>query len=263
MPKHAVVSSVVDKLASHHISLWKDKFKGEKCFCVGNGPSLKHTPLHLLQNEYTFGLNGISKIYPSTTWRPSFYVNVTVGATDPGWAKEARKSIAIAPSFVEFGLLPYVLESVDGRINIPRHILPIDAVKDRKWSYDITKGVSKYGSSMLAVMQVAVYMGFKQLVLVGCDAKWIPFDFDEDKDPNHFVDDYWGKLNVCVSTGGRKDIVVTPTLAKRFSSDAQNCHTFARESCEPIGVEIYNATIGGDLEVHKRVDLVEAINGQV
>ncbi len=30
----------------------KDKYKGERVFVVGNGPSLNKTPLYLLKNEY-------------------------------------------------------------------------------------------------------------------------------------------------------------------------------------------------------------------
>ena len=37
----------------------KDKHKGERCFIIGNGPSLKQTDLTKLKNEYTFGLNRI------------------------------------------------------------------------------------------------------------------------------------------------------------------------------------------------------------
>lgn len=260
MPKLSVVSSEIDRVARHYISLWKDKFKGERCFCVGNGPSLKDTPLHLLNNEHSFGLNGISRIYPLTSWRPSFYVNVTVGSTDDGWARAARKSVDIALSFVEFGLLPYILDSVDKTVGLPRHVLPVNATKSREWSHDIAHKVSKYGSSMLAVMQVAKYMGFSEMYLVGCDAKWVPFDFDEDIDPNHFCEDYWGKLTVFKDDGERKGVVVTPSLAERFTNDAKNCHLYAKEVCDPAGIKIYNATIGGELDVHPRVDLLDIVN---
>jgi len=35
----------------------KDLHKGERCFIIGNGPSLKKTDLAKLRNEYTFGMN--------------------------------------------------------------------------------------------------------------------------------------------------------------------------------------------------------------
>jgi len=37
----------------------KDSHKGERCFLIGNGPSLRQTDLTLLKNEFTFGFNRI------------------------------------------------------------------------------------------------------------------------------------------------------------------------------------------------------------
>ena len=53
-------SWVIDKRAKmsrRKLRRLKDKYKGERCFILGNGPSLAKTDLSLLRNEYTFGLN--------------------------------------------------------------------------------------------------------------------------------------------------------------------------------------------------------------
>ena len=42
----------------------QDIHKGERCFIIGNGPSLKQTDLTKLKNEYTFGLNRIYLAFP-------------------------------------------------------------------------------------------------------------------------------------------------------------------------------------------------------
>jgi len=38
---------------------FRDKHKGERCFIIGNGPSLRNTDISLLEDEITFGVNGI------------------------------------------------------------------------------------------------------------------------------------------------------------------------------------------------------------
>ena len=167
------------------------------------------------------------------------------------------------PSFVGFGGLPHLLEAKNSVLSIPHHVFPM-MVSDSKvlkedpnpalWSHDPSLWVSKHGSSMMTVMQVAIYMGFKELIMLGCDVNWVPFDYEKDIDPNHFVEDYWGKL----SLDGNK-IDVTPERAKRYTDGAISCHVLAKKVCEPLGVKIYNATIGGDLEVYPRVDLMEAL----
>ena len=248
------------------MKMWENRFDG-RCFCVGNGPSLRSTPMHLLENEYTFGLNRVAEIYPLTSWRPTFYVNVTVAASDEGWGGSAREAMVDTPSFVGYGCLPYLLEAKGTVLNAPKHVFPLwvsDDVPTQEdpnpaiWSHDVSKWVSKYGSSMLTVMQIAVYLGFKELIMVGCDLGWKAFDYEEDKDPNHFTEDYWGKLKV-LTPKGRKAVVVTPEMAQRYTDCARSCHVLAKKVCDPLGVKILNATIGGELEVYPRVDLMEVL----
>ena len=248
------------------MKMWENKFDG-RCFCVGNGPSLRDTPLHLLNDEYTFGLNRVAEIYPFTSWRPTFYVNVTVAASDEGWGGSAKEAMVDTPSFVGYGGLCYLLEAKGAVLNVPKHVFPVWVADDKPtqedpdpaiWSHDPSGWVSKYGSSMLAVMEIAVYLGFKELIMVGCDLGWKPFDYEEDKDPNHFTEDYWGKLRVSTSKG-YKDVVVTPEMAQRYTDDARSSHVLAKKVCDKLGVKIYNATIGGELEVYPRVDLMEIL----
>ena len=243
---------------------WKNKYKGERAFLIGNGASLSKIPLYLLNNEYTFALNKIAAIYPTTTWRPSFYVNVTWLTSDSGHATAAAEAMKQSPSFIGYRVLERVLEVKDEEAVLPDNVYPIRCSKRYRetvpnldiWSHDIASRVSKYGSSLMAVFQIAVYMGFKTLILVGCDLGWKPFDYERDIDPNHFSEDYWSKPVL----HGEKELVATPKLVQKFNDDALACHILAKEVCDRLNVKIYNATVGGELEVHPRVDFMEIIN---
>lgn len=244
----------------------KGKFKGERCFCVGNGPSLANTPLELLKDEYTFGLNRIAKIYPTTSWRPTFYVNVTRGVIgDSEWGESAREAIKNTPSFLCVDFLPALLEKVAGdvpTILVPHDVYPLRVTCRQEqtspdvsvWSDDIFERVSKDGSSMLAVMQIAAYMGFDTIVLIGCDLGWRAFDWEKNIDPNHFCEDYWGWQKI----GGRK-IEMTETVASNCNYDVQISHLIAKHACDSLGIKVYNATVGGGLETYPRVDFVETV----
>src|SRR6478672_786737 len=56
--------------------LLKNKYRGERIFIIGNGPSLNKTPLYLLQDEYTMCFNRINLMYERVNWKPDFYVVV-------------------------------------------------------------------------------------------------------------------------------------------------------------------------------------------
>ena len=45
---------------------WKNLLEGETAFILGNGPSLKDQPLHLLDNYFTIGINRIFYLYNPT-----------------------------------------------------------------------------------------------------------------------------------------------------------------------------------------------------
>ena len=51
----------------------KNKYKGKRCFIIGNGPSLTKEDLEKLKGEYTFASNKIYKLFDKTSWRPDFY----------------------------------------------------------------------------------------------------------------------------------------------------------------------------------------------
>ena len=50
--------------------------KGERCFIIGNGPSLNQTDLTKLKNEYTFGLNRIYLAFPKMGFETTYYLCV-------------------------------------------------------------------------------------------------------------------------------------------------------------------------------------------
>ena len=62
------------------IAKLKDSHKGEKCFVIGNGPSLSAADLQVL-HEYgipCFGSNRIFKIFDQTDWRPTYFASEDV-----------------------------------------------------------------------------------------------------------------------------------------------------------------------------------------
>ena len=56
---------------------YKSKYVGQRCFFIGNGPSLQVEDLTKLHeaSEITFAFNRIYNIFDQTPWRPTFYVS--------------------------------------------------------------------------------------------------------------------------------------------------------------------------------------------
>ena len=90
-----------------------------------------------------------------------------------------------------------------------------------------------YGAFTVAcsAMQLAVYMGFKEIYLIGCDC-------DYSGERRHFDDFKVENEHPIIDEEGK--MVMTYETVKRYADEH--------------GIKIYNATRGGKLEVFERVD---------
>ncbi len=242
---------------------WKGKYDGERVFMVGNGPSIANTPMDFLCGEFTFAMNRISMLYESTKWRPSFFVCTTTNVELDDWRADIMKTIdAGTPTFIWDELSKWFDK---GKTNI--YALKCthgeeltDNPEYSWWSDDPSKTVCKYGTSMLVALQLAFYMGFKEVYLLGCDlgfqsekgiwaSKWgkslrkrgigpklLP-------DANHF--------NAKYGTPGFK--------ASELNDNMLGAHKLVLRAAERHGVKVCNATIGGELELYPRVNLNQLI----
>jgi hypothetical protein len=51
--------------------------------------------------------------------------------------------------------------------------------------------------------------------------------------------------------------VFTEKRAEEADAYLSSGHATAKEVCDQLGIEIYNATVGGELEIFPRVDFME------
>jgi hypothetical protein len=138
----------------------KNKYKGERCFIIGNGPSLKPEDLERLKGEFTFASNKIYKIFDETTWRPTFYMVV-----DPIVLEENVKDINLVDAKTKFTLKVY------------KHLFKADLYfnnnlfknKRGTFSTNIMESLYSSGSVSYHLLQIAHYMGFSEVYLLGHD----------------------------------------------------------------------------------------------
>jgi uncharacterized Rossmann fold enzyme len=220
----------------------------ERCFIIGNGPSLNQTNLDLLDGEVTFATNGIFLKFGDTRFRPTFYVveDHLVGEDRYTEINQLRGFTKLAPYY-----LAYCLEDDDDVIYYNHR-----GRKSFPYGFDFSTNAEEITYTGCTVtfscMQLAYYMGFKQIYLIGVDMSYVipeqvkkanEYDTEildmEVDDPNHFIPNYFGR-------GYRWH---DPNVDKM-----EQAYIEARKVTEQLGVRIFNATIGGKCEVFERVD---------
>ena len=215
-------------------------YKGERLFLLGNGPSLNDTPLEMLSGEHTFAMNNIAAIYPKTSWRPSFYFNI---------AWKIRKELALAsialgiPSFVRANS-PFPDTQNLLRLRVESRLAPTGHKLSRtpQWSHDSEECVVSYRMSAYGLVQLAIWMGFESIYMLGMD-----LSFSTNPSKCHFTDKYDGAFEW------------SPRLVAYENYWHRVAHEWVRWYANLSEARVYNATIGGNLEVYPRVDLLEVL----
>ena len=229
------------------LKTFQNKYKGKRCFIVGNGPSLNKCDLSLLENEYTFGVNGIFYKTEEMGFKPTFYMVEDHHVIDDNLEKINEYS----PKFKFFpSLYKEKIRNTDNTyffsadLGFYRESHPYYCVP--RFSRDFSE-VSYVGQSVTYMnMQLAYYLGFTEVYLIGMDFLYQIRETDEERgatlisnedDINHFHPDYFGK--------GKK---WHDPKVERVGWN----YEYAKEQFEKDGRKIYNATIGGKLEIFER-----------
>jgi len=219
-----------------NIKDYKNKFNNERCFIVGNGPSLNHTNLNLLKDEYTFALNQINLIYDKYDWTPSVYCSFS-NRVEKQWRDNILYNIRNldVPIFLckDYENIITNEEKINFIETIGTSVC--DSEDSSQFHINIEEYVTKHGSTLLSVLEVAIYMGFKEIYLIGTDLGY-------EKKNTHFDENYLKLTN-----------------PSRYNTDITNTHKLINNNIEQYGVKIYNATIGGVLEEYERVDFNELL----
>jgi len=245
----AIYAQRLDAVYRPRLAALKERYaNAPRCFVIGNGPSLNQMDLSLLKDEITFGVNGFFLKARELEWTPTFYVvEDHLVAEDRAEEIEAFKG----PTKLFPASLAYCLEEGEDTIffdHRPRLRYP-DA-----FDFSTDAGATTYAGCTVTFtcLQLAFYMGFREIYLIGVDADYvIPSDtvanvkdgvgvLDMDsEDPNHFDPSYFGR-------GYRWH---DPQVAKMIAAYEEANRTVAGTR-----TRILNAGIGGKLEVFPRVD---------
>ncbi|MCV3377060.1 6-hydroxymethylpterin diphosphokinase MptE-like protein [Campylobacter sp. IFREMER_LSEM_CL2194] len=232
----------------YKINNFRNIFRRKKrCFIVGNGPSLNKHDLSLLKDEITFGFNSI--FYKKDEFRPNFYI-----VEDNLVMKERLKEIEDYEVQYKFFPINYkeLLKPSPNQIffkmNLGFYQGTSRYFRIPRFSLDATEELFCGQSVTYIALQLAYFMGFEEVYLIGMDFYYVIPEshkrigstlISNTDDPNHFHKDYFGK-------GKSWHDPKLHEVAKNYK--------MAKLIYESSGRKIYNATIGGKLEIFDRID---------
>ena len=219
------------------LSLYRKKHKGQRCFIVATGPSLKIEDLKMLKGEICFSMNSIIKSFDKTDWRPTYYT-----ITDPGVFesyKDLVKEKYFQKIFYRKGLDDKNKNVCHFSLNIIKYRFCLNS-KNFKNKLFPSKNIKRYfndgPSVVFSIIQLAIYMGFSEIYLLGQDCN------------------YEGNLHSNIAS---VDYKFKPTNVQALSMI--DCFENYSSVLDKYSLKIFNATRGGRLEVFPRVNLEDII----
>lgn len=213
----------------------RDLHRGKRCFIIGNGPSLKQTDLTRLKDEYTLGQNRIYLAFPDIGFSTSYYLSVNDLVIEQ--CAQDIQGLQM-PRFVSWRARRW-LKPQDNLYFIHA------TYTGKKFATDIRERVWEGGTVTYTSLQVAYFLGFSQVILVGVDHNYVTQGkpnatvVSEGDDPNHFHPNYFGE-------GFRWQL---PDLIQW-----EEAYRLARRAYEADGRSVVDATVGGKLQVFPKVD---------
>lgn len=216
----------------------RDCHKGQRCFIIGNGPSLRQTDLSLLKGEVTFGLNRIYLLFPDLGFKTTYLVSVNDLVLEQ--CAEEIKPLEM-PKFITWRARRWLSKD-------PHTIfVDTDYTGPENFTREASGRVFEGFTVTYVALQLAFYMGFQEVILVGVDHNFVskgPANaavVSSGDDPNHFSPNYFGK-------GFKWQL---PDL-----EGSERAYHLAKDFYEAAGRRVWDATVGGILTIFPKVDYI-------
>ena len=163
------------------------KHEGERCFILGNGPSLNNFEFDLLANENVFTVNRLM-LHPDF---PKLHSNYHMWMDPYGLVEADFSDSKIVCNVLDdfkklkdagdpYLFLPAYVEENIKKTGLDKHLkirYVVDsgsnAIRNEYLITDMARGISGAINVVQFTITLAIYMGFKEIYLLGCDATFL------------------------------------------------------------------------------------------
>ncbi len=243
----------------------KDRHRGERCFILGNGPSVKALDLTALKGQTVISVSNGYLHQAFGVFAPRYHCLPQVTYSDKMtkadtvvWFKEMHERLGDAELFLSTQEEPLVREHGLFAGRVVRYLDLTESFDEVQGSdiIDLTQPVPRVESVPVMALMIALYAGFREIVLLGVDH-------------DHFLTgryDYAFRLGVQEGkgVGVDQDGVVITLWHDEFQSLARLWRQYRCLSriAKANAVTIVNATPGGALDEFPRNDLQSLLNNE-
>uniref|UniRef100_B8HNB5 6-hydroxymethylpterin diphosphokinase MptE-like domain-containing protein n=1 Tax=Cyanothece sp. (strain PCC 7425 / ATCC 29141) TaxID=395961 RepID=B8HNB5_CYAP4 len=255
----------VDLIARNNAQ-FRDIHKGERCFILATGPSINQQDLSVLKNELCIAVShfflhqDIKVINPKyhvlAPYHPPFNFE-TIKTVFEGFIKNYSDEMIyfFGHSPYEYSVFNFLKQSSFYRLKNTHFINYIDGkvldednyTDDEVW--DISRAPFKIRTVIYSAIQLALYMGCREIYLIGCDHDYL-------NDTSRVTNHHFYKEEDGVSDAQHLSSFTTERWFEEYYLRWKH-YRLMREYARLKNCKIINATHGGMLDVFPRVELTK------
>lgn len=251
-------------ILSKNIS-FKNLHKGKRAFVIGNGPSLNKQYLPPLKDEVTIVSNSFYRHPLFDLLSPSYYI-----LADPSMWEENPGNHVLELTRERFEGMGLIKDN----LNV---FLPIDAYNFINSSeiyrsfnsfyfqydpnfqitdeIDFTNPVPLLGQTVTLVgIMLALYLGCNPIYLMGCDMNWTPQSVTIGKIEHFYEEESKAEKSIINDRINNKNNIYSDENFIRLCTEKMyEQYEIIKKYSEIHGKQIYNSTVGGNLNTFERV----------
>jgi len=231
----------------------KNIHRNERCFILATGPSIKNQDLKLLKGETCIAVSNFFVHPDYSIIKPKYYCVAPYHQpiTEEAWQKwmgELDKGTENAKMF--FGVSDIERNQRNNNF-VNRDVFYLNFRGSFEYflvkGIDLTRAVPGPASVPVMALEIALYMGFSEIYLLGCDHDWI-LHYGESR---HMYDE---KNHVLVREGYNEWENSKFENELKANLNLWNQYKQIKMIADRQNIKIFNATNGGFLDVFSRIE---------
>ena len=236
---------ILKRFTCKRLKKLENSYNNESCFIIGNGPSLSADDLNLIKGKYSFGTNRIFNLFDLCSWRPTFYCIQDSLLINEIKDKLSVTKLGLKNNFLALNSWRDFSKTIKNDPSNFFFFLDTEVNEEfPRFSVDVSDRIHEGRSITISALQIAIYLGFKKIYLLGVDHSSSVKIIDDEVKYDENIKDYFDGID---NSGITKRPYYKDFTEKAFIK--------AKKIADEKGVEIINLTRGGNLEVFKRASL--------
>jgi hypothetical protein len=232
----------------------KDIHKDERCFILGNGPSIKDIPdCSKLENEIVFSISSLF-LYEkykllNAQYHITTFMKIPMLKERKDWLDKMGETITAKKVFFHINQYDYIANSPYFS-KVDKHFISTANIER---TFDISNVTKGYRTNPLMALEIAMYMGFKEIYLMGIEHN----SFVDMKYPYVFGRNQW-KFN---DANIKKSDSVTHTMTESFNRHYKTYSEFndIAEYAKQNDIKIINLSSISRLDMFEKKKIEEVI----